>query len=86
MAETQPINFAHGGAPPMLLMTGDDDDTVEPRNSESLARRLGQLGASAATRVYAGLGHIGIVTALSRAFREKAPVLADASQFMRARR
>ncbi|MSO77577.1 MAG: alpha/beta hydrolase [Alphaproteobacteria bacterium] len=86
MAETQPINFASAEAPPMLLLTGDTDDTVEPRNSESLARRLAQLGASATTRVYAGLGHIGIITALGRAFRAKAPVLADTISFMRARR
>jgi acetyl esterase/lipase len=86
MAETQPITFAHGAAPPMLLLTGDEDDTVEPRNSASLAERLRQLGASATTRVSAGVGHIGIVTALSRAFRSKAPVLADATAFMRQQR
>jgi acetyl esterase/lipase len=86
MAATQPITFAHGKAPPMLLLTGDEDETVEPRNSQSLASRLRSAGASATMRVYAGLGHIGIVTALGRAFRDKAPVLADAADFMREHR
>ncbi|MDK2762319.1 MAG: alpha/beta hydrolase, partial [Sphingopyxis sp.] len=34
---TQPIHFARGDAPPMWLATGDEDDTVRPRNSQNLA-------------------------------------------------
>ena len=32
-AVTQPINHVRGDGPPMLLLTGDADETVKPRNS-----------------------------------------------------
>jgi hypothetical protein len=33
-------------------------------------------------KLYPGIGHIGILLALSKPFRGKAPVLADASDFL----
>ncbi len=83
--QTQPIRFVRGDAPPLLLLTGDDDDTVRPGNSDRLAAALTAAGASAAVRRYPGLGHIGILLALSKPFRGKAPVLADAAAFLRGR-
>ena len=35
--ESQPINFVRAGAPPMLLVHGLDDATVQPKNSRNLA-------------------------------------------------
>ena len=35
--ETQPITYAGSGAPPALLLTGEDDTTVKPRNSRATA-------------------------------------------------
>jgi len=78
---TQPVNHASPGDPPALLLTGSDDTTVRPRNSEALERRLRAAGVPVERRVYPGLGHVGIVTALARPFRGKAPVLADAVAF-----
>jgi acetyl esterase/lipase len=85
MAKTQPIAFARKDAPPMLLATGDGDGTVYPRNTRNLGRRLTELGAPVETIEYAGLGHAGIVIALSPLFRGTAPVLADVTRFLRAR-
>ena len=80
-AETQPIHFANAGDPPTLLLTGADDSTVRSRNSEALAARLSAAGVPVEVRSYPGVGHIGIVTALARPFRGKAPVLADVAYF-----
>jgi acetyl esterase/lipase len=85
MARTQPITFARKDAPPMLLATGDGDTTVYPRNTRNLGRRLRELGAPVETVEYSGLGHAGIVIALSPLFRGTAPVLTDITRFLKAR-
>ncbi|MBC7506148.1 MAG: alpha/beta hydrolase, partial [Sandarakinorhabdus sp.] len=73
---------ARGDAPPLLLLTGDADDTVEPRNSRALGARVAGMGGRARVVDYAGVGHIGILLALSKPFRSKAPVIADITQFL----
>ena len=82
IAATQPITAARGDAPPMLLLTGDADTTVFPRNSKALAARVTKLGGTARVVEYPGLGHIGILLALSKPFRDKANVLTDATAFL----
>ena len=81
--ETQPIHYADASAPPMLLLHGGEDDTVWPKNSINLDRKLRSAGASSELKVYPGLGHVGIVTALAKPFRDKAPVLSDVTAFAR---
>ena len=81
--KTQPIAFARGDAPPLWLATGDEDETVRPRNSQNLAAAIQAAGGSADLRVYPGVGHTGIVMALAAPFRAKGPVLAEASDFLR---
>ena len=39
------------------------------------------MGASSELKVYPELGHVGIVTALAKPFRDKAPVLDDVTAF-----
>lgn len=82
---TQPVNFARAGAPPMLLVTGADDSTVRPTNTNALAARLRAAGASASTRVYPGLGHIDILTGMSRLLRQRGTALDDMDAFFKAR-
>jgi acetyl esterase/lipase len=78
---TQPITFAHAGAPPMLLLHGDADTTVAPRNSISLAEHMRAQGGQAELKLYKGVGHIGIVISLAPLFRERAPALDDMARF-----
>jgi acetyl esterase/lipase len=79
---TQPIQFASRDDPPTLLLHGSGDTTVFPRNSQSLKTRLAQAGADARIRIYPGVGHVGILTAIARPFRSsKAPVLDDVAVF-----
>lgn len=83
--ETQPIRFARADAPPLWLATGTADETIRPANSVALAARLRAAGSrTTVLRRYPGLGHGGIVMALSRLFRGKAPVLAESSAFLHA--
>ena len=82
MAQTQPISFARPDAPPVLLLHGDEDTTVQPGNSRRLAAALQAKGAAAEVKLYRGQGHIGILLACSKPFRGKAPVLADATGFL----
>lgn len=84
IAATQPISHARGDAPPLLLMTGDADETVLPRNSMALADKVTGLGGQAKVITYPGIGHIAIILALSKPFRGKAPAVADMTAFLKA--
>lgn len=86
---SQPISYVDGRNPPLLLLTGDADDTVNPRNTASLALRVRAAGGRVQATLYPGLGHIGIVIAFAPLFRDRAPVLEDVLGFVergRARR
>jgi acetyl esterase/lipase len=80
--ETQPIHYASKAAPPIMVVTGTEDDTVKPRNAILLARRLSELGTTVKFKAYEGLGHEDVAMALSKVFRGKAPVLDDAAAFL----
>ncbi|MGE7206395.1 alpha/beta hydrolase [Sphingomonas sp. NPDC019816] len=84
-AETQPVTWAGAGDPPALLLVGDEDKTVLPRNSAALAARLRQGGVPVSVRAYPRLGHVGMILAIARPFRGRAPVLADVTRFVRER-
>jgi acetyl esterase/lipase len=78
---TQPITFSRGDAPPMFLATGGNDTTVMPRNTTALAARLRELGGAVETRIYPGIGHIGIMLAALPYFAWRAPVMKDVLSF-----
>lgn len=82
---SQPVHFVDGDEPPMLLLQGEADNTVEPRNARSLAAALRGQGEPVTMKMYPGIGHVGILMALSRPFRGKAPALADVLQFVQSR-
>ncbi len=86
LAVTQPISFADGRNPPLLLLTGDSDEIVRPRNSAALAARVRAKGGPVETRVYPGVGHVGIVLAFAPLLRGRAPVLDDVAGFVAAHR
>ncbi|QYE34211.1 alpha/beta hydrolase [Polymorphobacter sp. PAMC 29334] len=80
---TQPISFVRADAPPALLLTGDADDVVRPRNSRALAAALRLKGAKVEEKEYPGVGHVGLLLALSKPFRGKADVLDTMTSFLR---
>lgn len=79
--ETQPVHWAGRGDPATLLLVGDVDRLVAPRNSEALAARLRAGGVAVRLVHYPKLGHVGMITAVARPFRGKAPVLDDIAAF-----
>ena len=81
-ATTQPVNLVRAGAPPMFLATGDADKTVYRRNSRRLAERLRQSGVEVELKVYPGIAHIGIATAMTWLLRHRAPVARDVLAFL----
>lgn len=84
LRETQPITYARADAPPLLLLTGDKDTVVKPRNSKVLSEKIAALGGQQKLKIYKGVDHADIIMAIARPFRAKAPVLSDVVEFVRA--
>lgn len=84
LRETQPITYARADAPPLLLLTGDKDTVVKPRNSKVLSEKIATLGGQQKLKIYKGVDHADIIMAIARPFRAKAPVLSDVVEFVRA--
>lgn len=80
---TQPVHLARPGLPPMLLVTGDADKLVYPRNTVALAARLREAGNVVIETHYPGLGHAGTLLALGAWGRHRGPVLKDSIAFLR---
>jgi len=82
-AATQPISFARGDAPPLLLLWGERDDLVGRRNIEGLSAAMRERGGQVEAKLYPELDHVNILLALSRPLRDRGPVLADIAAFAR---
>src|SRR5438552_16366658 len=80
--ETQPINFITGKKPPMLLATGAEDGRVQVKSTRNLSSRLREAGNGVEEFVYPGVGHMGIMLALARGFRRRAPLRDDIVRFV----
>lgn len=81
---TQPTRFVTAQSPPAFLATGDDDTMVFPKNTVKLAARLRAAGVEVEERHYPGIDHVRMVLALSRPFRNRAPVLQEMTDFLHA--
>lgn len=83
-AESQPINYAAGGAGKrLLLLAGAEDRTAEPGNSLRLARGVEAAGGEAETILYPRVGHLGPLLALAAALPlRKPPIRADILRFL----
>ena len=79
---TQPITFAQAPLPPVLLLHGEADRTVYPRNTVRLAAAWSAAGGSAEVKLYPEVDHIDIVAALSSFLRARAPTFADTVTFI----
>ena len=83
LTETQPITYARGDAPPLLLLTGDKDTVVKPRNSKILSEKIQALGGQQQLRIYPDVDHADIIMAVARPFRQKAPIVTDVVNFIK---
>lgn len=82
LATTQPINFVTDKVAPFLLMTGQNDPTVYPKNTSNLAEKLKAQHTLVTTVFYPDLSHADILLALSNVFSYKAPLLEEIKKFI----
>jgi len=80
--ETQPIAYARADAPPMLLLHGEQDTVVRPRNSRALAAALAQQGARVEARYYPGMDHNDPLLGLVSPWRRNRQVLDPIVRFV----
>jgi acetyl esterase/lipase len=79
---SQPISYVDGHNPPLLLLAGTADTTVAPRNTTALAQRVRDAGGPVTSKIYPGIGHIGLIAAFAPLFQGRAPVLEDVWRFV----
>ena len=87
LALTQPIHYASAAtaktAPPVLLLHGDDDKRVYPKNSINLARELRAIGVKVELDVLPGMSHTDIIAKFTRLLRGDGKVVDRVDQFIR---
>ncbi len=79
---SQPINYVSPQAPPMLLLAGQDDDTVDPGNTLRLAARLRAAGRPVDDTLYPGVGHKTLIASFSGPLTFLAPARQAALRFI----
>lgn len=82
---SQPIHFANGHNPPLLLLTGTADDTVWPRNSINLAHAVETKGGQVQLITYQGYDHVDMIAKLARPLRGNQRLLQDVVNWLRMR-
>ena len=80
--DSQPINFVDGTEPPLLLLYGNDDNTVKPHNIINLTTRVQQSGGHVEAHMYDNIDHKAILGALSIPYQDSEPVLKDIIHFL----
>jgi acetyl esterase/lipase len=80
--ETQPLHCVDGKRPPMLLLTGERDVNVLPRNTRNLTARLRRHDCAVEEIVYDGIDHFRIILALAPLFRWLVPIRPDIVRFV----
>ena len=78
---SQPVNFVDGNEPPLLLLYGDNDTLVLPRNIQGLSQKVRQLEGEVTARIYLGMDHVDMLSALSIPKRHP-KILNDINQFL----
>jgi acetyl esterase/lipase len=81
-AETQPAHFVNNPAPPLLLITGDQDTVVDPKNTTELAKKLKAAGNPVEMIVYPNVNHYWLLMALTAKHQHNAPVRRDVQAFI----
>jgi acetyl esterase/lipase len=83
LSDTQPISFADGRNPPMLLIAGDNDDIVYAKNSINLYQRISDRGGRITKLIYPKMGHVKLVATLSSRLPGHARLMETIAGFVR---
>lgn len=78
---TQPVNHTSADAPPLLLIHGENDTLVKPRNSRALAEKVRQAGGRVETLYIDGMDHNRVLLALAAPWRDDPKVLNTVTLF-----
>jgi len=84
-SKSQPVNFVNSDTtsiPPALLIHGEDDRVVLPRNSRSLAAHMRSSGGRVVERYYPVLDHFAVMAAFSIYYRQRRPVVDEIDAFI----
>jgi acetyl esterase/lipase len=79
---SQPVNFVQGTEPPLLLLYGNNDETVKPINIKSLSYKVRDAAGCVETRLYEDLDHVELLAALALPLQDSKPVLPDIIGFL----
>ena len=71
---TQPIAHVRADAPPKLLIHGERDTLVKPRNTSALASLIEQAGGKVGVRLYAEMEHNDPLISLASPWRDRRDV------------
>ncbi len=80
--DMQAGNFVDGDEPPMALLHGEEDSTVNRINIRRLSEALAQVGICHQKRLYPEVGHIGMIGAFTWAYQSE-PIVSDVEKFAR---
>lgn len=81
-AASQPINFVDGTEPPLLLLYGQDDTAVYPRNIKNLSAKINKKKGEVEVHIYEDIDHYSILAALSLPYQDKDAVFGDIIRFL----
>lgn len=80
---TQPLAHIRSDAPPTLLLHGEKDTLVYPRNSRLLKSKLAEAGASASAHFYPEMEHNDPLISLAAPWRSRRDVAGRIAEFAR---
>lgn len=63
--QSQPVFWVDGRNPPLLLLHGEDDETVYVKNTRNLAARVQRAGGPVETVIYPEMSHSKLIATLS---------------------
>ena len=81
--QSQPVLFAEGDNPPIMLMHGEDDEIVSVRDTRSLADAIKKAGGPISTVIYPKMSHDYIVKSLAKPLRGQTDVINHIADFVR---
>src|SRR5690625_1253986 len=80
--ETQPVHFVDDQSPPLLLLQGLRDHTVDPGSTRSLAEKVTALGRPVTSVYYPRVAHISMIGTLAVPLRFVSRSLKDIREFV----
>ena len=81
-SKSQPINFVDGKNPPLFLAVGMKDNTVWPRNTINLAKKIKEKNGLVEVHEFASYGHVDMVAKLAKPLRGNGELLKSVITFI----